>query len=139
MSHPPGLFDIGKLARAVSWASGPVKAGGRAVEVQMSTGTGGGNDLIPKTAKCLSSRRHSRKLEFLSIRKKERVLNKGQCGCRSGSREPHIAASSYDFTRPKREWQKTVGCKNKFGECEGEQGKRGNFIATGIWKYFACN
>ena len=43
MSQPPGLFDIGKLAMAVSWASGPVKAGGRAVEVQMSTGTKGGN------------------------------------------------------------------------------------------------
>ena len=43
MSQPPGLFDIGKLAMAVSWASGPVKAGGRAVEVQMSTGTKEGN------------------------------------------------------------------------------------------------
>ena len=80
MSHPPGLFDIGRLARAVSWFSGPVKAGGRAVEVQMSTGTEGENDLIPKIA---------RQTEFLSIRKKKRVLNKGQCGCRSGSRAAH--------------------------------------------------
>ena len=40
---------------------------------------------------------------------------------------------------PLGEWQKTVGYKSQFGECEGEQGKRGNFIATGIWKYFACN
>ena len=56
MSHPPGLFDIGRLARAVSWFSGPVKAGGRAVEVHMSTGTEGENDLIPKIAKFLSNR-----------------------------------------------------------------------------------
>ena len=124
MSHPPGLFDIGKLARAVSWASGPVNAGGRAVDVQMSTGTGGGKSLIPKTAKCLSNRKHLRESEFLSIRKKERVLNKGQCRCQSGSREPHIAASSYDFTRPTRGMAKNPwGILSQFGECEGEQGK----------------
>ena len=67
MSQPPGLFDIGKLAMAVSWASGPVKAGGRAVEVQMSTGTKGGNAVESFFCR-----------EFLSIRKREGVLNKGQ-------------------------------------------------------------
>ena len=52
----------------------------------------------------------------------------------------HIAASSYDFSWPTRGMAKNPwGILSQFGECEGEQGKRGNFIATGIWKYFACN
>lgn len=50
----------------------------------MSTGTGGENDVNPKIAK--SKRKHSCESEFLSIRKKERVLNKGRRGCRSGLR-----------------------------------------------------
>ena len=66
MSQPPGLFDIGKLAMAVSWASGPVKAGGRAVEVQMSTGTKGGNAV------------ESFFVASFSRSERGRVLNKGQ-------------------------------------------------------------
>ena len=91
MSQPPGLFDIGKLAMAVSWASGPVKAGGRAVEVQMSTGTKGGNAVESFFCR-----------EFLSIRKREGFKQRATDA--AADRGPHIvAASSNDFTRkPKR-------------------------------------
>ena len=91
MSQPPGLFDIGKLAMAVSWASGPVKAGGRAVEVQMSTGTKGGNAV--ESFFVASFSRSERGRGF-----KQRATDA------AADRGPHIvAASSNDFTRkPKR-------------------------------------
>ena len=87
MSHPPGLFDIGRLARAVSWASGPVKAGGRAVEVQMSTGTEKGDDVTLESL-CGSKNLWKAKVS-VDPKKKERVLNKGRSGCRNGLRAAH--------------------------------------------------
>ena len=136
MSHPPGLFDIGKLARAVSWASGPVKAGGRAVEVQMSTGTGGGNDLIPKVLveqKIFSKvgvsldQKEGEGFEQRAVRMPEWI---------EGRTSQLLLTISLG---PKGNGKKPAWYKSKFGECESEQGKGGIFMATGIWKYFACN
>ena len=132
MSHPPGLFDIGRLARAVSWFSGPVKAGGRAVEVHMSTGTEGENDLIPKIAKCLSNRvsldhKEGEGFEQRAVRMPEWIED--------GTSQLLLAIS----LGLKGNGKNPRGIRANLGNVRVSREKGGNFIATGIWKYFACN
>ena len=136
MSHPPGLFDIGRLARAVSWASGPVKAGGRAVEVQMSTGTEKGHDV---TLESLCGSKNLWKAK-VSVDPKE-----GEGFEQRAERMPEwiegrtsrlLLTISLDPTgNGKNPTGITVNSRNVW--VSSEKGR--NFIATGIWKYFACN
>ena len=137
MSHPPGLFDIGRLARAVSWASGPVKAGGRAVEVQMSTGTEKGDDVTLPESLCASKNLWKAKV---SVDPK-----KGEGFEQRAERMPEwiegrtswlLLTISLDPTgNGKNPTGVTVNSRNVW--VSSEKGR--NFIATGIWKYFACN
>ena len=46
-------------------------------------------------------------------------------------RAQHIAASFNDFTRPK--GQKPAGYKSKFGDCEGDQEKRGEILSRQVY------
>ena len=137
MSHPPGLFDIGRLARAVSWASGPVKAGGRAVEVQMSTGTEKGHDVTLVESLCGSKNLWKAKV---SVDPKE-----GEGFEQRAERMPEwiegrtsrlLLTISLDPTgNGKNPTGVTVNSRKVW--VSSEKGR--NFIATGIWKYFACN
>ena len=136
MSHPPGLFDIGRLARAVSWASGPVKAGGRAVEVQMSTGTEKWDDVTLESlcgsknlwkAKVSVDRREGEGFEQRAERMPEWI---------EGRTSRLLLTISLDPTgNGKNPTGVTVNSRNVW--VSSEKGR--NFIATGIWKYFACN